>query len=237
LRLSCAVRTPIQLAAACILAWLSLSGCERGATSSEPPVSSCVDEPTSLHETFDCLREWYARGSYTAMRPYIDPTCRDDVIDLLIAVDELLAANAGALGAIREACPRIDLTLFDMSALQNEYLDLFSRDVRVIRLAESDGRGTVTVQIGPRLPLAHLRFQQRQGRWIYVPGETAPELVGRLRGIARAWDRLTLVVSARPHSAEEIMHEYRLRIQPKLKLELTNTNDRPSRREGTGANM
>ena len=223
MRLSHVVRTPIPLAAACTLAWLSLSGCERDDAASTQPVSPSVTEPTSLRDTFDCLREWYARGSYKTMRAYIEPTCRDDVIDLLIVVDELLAANAGARQVIQEACPQIDLTLFDMSALQNEYLDLFSRDAQVIRLDESDGQGTVTVQIGNRLPLAHLRVRKRQGRWIYVPGETSPELVGRLRDIARAWDRLTLVVSARPHSPEEIMHEYRLRIQPKLKLELTST--------------
>jgi len=141
------------------------------------------------------------------------------VIDLLMVVDELLAANAGARQAIREACPQIDLAPFDMSALQNEYLDLFSRDVQVVRLDESDDQGTATVQLGSRLPLAHLHFQKQQGRWIYVPGETTPELVGRLREIARAWDRLTLVVSQRSHTPEEIMHEYRLRIQPKLRLE------------------
>ena len=226
MRLFHVVRMPIPLAAACILAWLSLSGCERGDAASDQPVPSCADGPATLRDTFDCLREWYALGSYTTMRAYIEPTRCDDVIDLLIVVDELLAANAGARQAIQEACPQINPALFDMSALQNEYLDLFSRDMEVVRLDESDGKGTVTVQVGNRLPLAHLRFQKRQGRWIYVPGETSPELVGRLREIARAWDRLTLVVSQRPHSPEEIMHEYRLRIQPKLKLELTST--RPS---------
>ena len=98
MRLSLAVRTLILGASACALAWLSLSGCERGDASSAKPVSSSVTEPTSLRDTFDSLREWYARGSYSAMRPYIDPAYRDDVIDLLIVLDELLAENSPFIG-------------------------------------------------------------------------------------------------------------------------------------------
>ena len=96
MRLSRAAGTPILLATGCSLVWLSPSGCERSEAPSDQPILSSVDGPTSLRSTFDCLREWYVRGSYSVMRPYIDPTCRDDVIDLLIVVDELLAANAGA---------------------------------------------------------------------------------------------------------------------------------------------
>jgi len=156
------------------------------------------------------------------MRRYIDPASRDDGMDLLIVVDELLAANAGARQAIQESCPQIDPAIFDMSAIQNEYLDLFSRNMEVIRVDERDGRGTVTVQIGHRMPLMSLSFQRQRGHWVYVPGETTPELVVRLREIARAWDQMTLVIVSRPHTADEIMHEYRLRIQPRLRLESTN---------------
>jgi len=219
LRFVTRVKALTLVALASFFVSFALCGCDRVNTSSAAPLSADCSAPTTVRETFDCLRQWYVRGSYLAMRPYIDPVFRDDVIDLLIAVDELLAANIGAREAIQKSCPQIDPAMFDMSSLQNEYLDLFSRDVQVVRMEESDGRGTVIVQIGNRMPLTHLIFQQQQERWVYVPGEMTTELAGRLREIAYAWNQLALVVSAKPHLADEVMHEFRLRVQPKLRFE------------------
>lgn len=219
MRFSTRVKTPLVLALTCVSVSLSLCGCDRKNTSSAStiPIDSAV--PTTMRETFDCLRQWYERGSYSALRSYIDPLCRDDVIDLLIAVDELMVANAAARQAIEKSCQQIDPAIFDMSVLQNEHLDLFSRDMQVVRLEEKGDQGAVMVQVGNSMPLVNLRFRRQDDRWVYVPGAMTAKLTVRLREIAYVWNQFALVVASRPQSADEVMHEFKLRVQPKLNFE------------------
>ena len=197
--------------------WLLLSGaCDRQATSPRAASSASVAAPAGLVETYEQLRGDHARGAYQSMRPYIDPQHREDVIDLLVAVDELLAANTGAQEAIRRACPTVAAERFDLSMVADN-LELFSRDARLIRAEEQGDRGTVTVQIADRVPLVHLRFERRQGRWIYLPGQWDAPIIPTVREVAGALNRIAVVVSSGPRAPEDIESEYRFRIGPKLR--------------------
>ena len=203
------------ISAAC--STLLIAACDRSPPALRQTISADHAPPLSLRETYDRLREWHANRSYLAMRPYIDSRSRDEVIDLLIAIDELFVANAAAQHAIAKACPGIPARRFDLAGQIADNLELFSKHVEFVSQQESGNRGTVMVQIAGRVPLAHVNFQRRDGYWVYVPGPVGPDLIPMIRAMADALNRIALVVSNEPRTRGEIEAEYRLRIGPKLR--------------------
>ena len=194
---------------------VAVPACEES-TSDSFPRCTMTAEPLSLSDTFHQLRTCLTERSYRAMEPYIDPTGRDEVIELLIAVDELLAANDAALQAARQACPDMDLQPFDMSSVADS-LDLFSREVTYVACEESGDRGVVTANVSGRLPLDRIEFIRTDDTWRYAPGPSWPTITPTIREIARALDRIVFVISSKPLTPDDIREEYRLRVAPKVR--------------------
>ena len=212
----------LLLASAILAVGFCFAGCRQPATPPDASATSCVNPPVTLRQTFDCLRAWRAQGSYEAVHSYVDPAASEDLIDLLIVVDEIMAANAGAQQAIRRVCPQLDTRQCDLSYLE-QYMGFFSKDVTYIRDVQKGDEAIVTAQVADHMPLVELRFRRQRGprqseRWLYVPGETMPELVPLLRDVARALDQVTLVLSAsKGMGPQEVRHEFEVRLRPRLK--------------------
>lgn len=192
-----------------------LTGCDRAPRLAQADAIA-VAKKFSLRETYDHLRDCYARRAYWVMRPYIDKAHSEEVIDLLIAVDELLAANAGTQQAIHTACPTFPAEKLDLSRLADN-LDLFSREVRFISDRQTGETGIVRVQIRGRATPTDLQFENHDGFWVYLPGSSGAEIVPVIRDMTVGLDRISLSLSGEMKSPEDIGNEYRLRIGPKLK--------------------
>ncbi|MBI4581794.1 MAG: hypothetical protein HY718_19010, partial [Planctomycetes bacterium] len=169
----------------------------------------------SVAETFQQLRQWRQQGAYGAMEPYLQPAAREATIDLLLAVDELMTANRAALQAVRQACPDIDTSRFDLTVILDS-LDLFSRRVELVRCEEMGNTAAAIAEVSGRLPLVEMHFERHDGRWVYVPGTENRNVVDLIRNMTRSLGQIALVLSGRPATAEEVDYEYRLRLAPKL---------------------
>jgi hypothetical protein len=185
-------------------------------TPDSSPVCRMTGEPLSLSDTFHQLRACAATRSYRAMGPYIEPASRDEVIELLIAVDELLMANEAALQAAKRACPEMDVRAFDLSAMADD-LDLFSRNVTYVACEELGDRGVVTASVSGRLPLDSIDFIHRGDYWMYDPGPSSPGMASTIREIARALNRIAFVLSKQSVTIDDVRAEYRLRVSPKIR--------------------
>jgi hypothetical protein len=173
-------------------------------------------EPLSLTDTFYQLRACFEERSLLAMQPYIDPAGQDEVIELLLAMDELVAANNAMLQTIKRAAPDMELEEFDMSWLADK-LDLFSRDVEFVSCEERGDRGVVILNVSDRPPLEEIEFVRRDDYWLYVPGPAEPEVTEIIREIARAMGRVVFSIPSRELSPQEIRDEYRLLVMTKLR--------------------
>jgi len=220
-------------AAGCLLLlvsalWVGSMACHRERDPAEE-AARLDDGPTTVRDTFDRLRSWHAKGNYVAMRPYIAADGRVGLLDLLVAVDRLIAANNAALVAVAKACPTMDLRPFDLSIIQDN-LDLFSRQIQWVSVDEQGDHAVVTAEVSGRLPLATMRFERQQGRWCYAPGAGDPTILTLIRQITRSLKQIELVVnttsqpsgklSEKPSgklSEEQIAEEYRIRILPKIR--------------------
>lgn len=174
------------------------------------------DPPQTIEQTLTYLRQAHVEGAYQRLTAHLTPDARKPLVDLLIAIDEVLVANRGTQTAIKEACPQVDPRWFDVSFLA-DWLELFSDDLTVIRVDRQAGRGTVTAQVGDRMPLVYLNFERNQGRWVYQSGPIDAALIPLVRDVARALDQVTQSVASETHATPEaIQREFEVRLKPRL---------------------
>ncbi|HOB75524.1 MAG TPA: hypothetical protein PKG54_13485 [Phycisphaerae bacterium] len=176
--------------------------------------------PKSLRATFDHLRDAYQRRAYLALRPYMDPAHRDQVIDMLLAVDDLLAANAAVLKAIDTALPDAPGPRPDISGVIMAHLELFSRDVRIVEEHEDRqaGQAIIRIEIANTPPPVDVHFRLREGHWVYVPGATGgPATIHAFRELTKALDRTARsLTTSEDLSPRQVLDDYRLFVLPML---------------------
>jgi hypothetical protein len=173
-------------------------------------------EFASPRPTFFQLRKLHENKAYLAMDKYIEHASADAVVDLLMAVDQLLVANDAAIDTLRKACPKANLSRFDLSELANR-LGLFSTNIQIINTQTDDQKALLVVQVADRLPLEQLEFARSKGRWIYQPGQQLPELTPIIIRMAKGLDRLTEEMTGRSLNRDQVADLYRLHIGSELK--------------------
>jgi hypothetical protein len=175
--------------------------------------------PKSLIDTITCIREAQARKAYLALRPYVDPDRRDQVIDLLLNADALLAANAAALQAVQHACPDFPRQEFDLSPAIVHSLGLFSQDVKVAPPQEDRNKEenvvSINITAGGRSLTTDVHFRLRDGHWVYVPGRDIEKLIPAFRELTKAIDCVTRsLLTAGPMSPRKVEYQYELFVAP-----------------------
>ncbi|HOA72912.1 MAG TPA: hypothetical protein PL151_07455 [Phycisphaerae bacterium] len=192
-----------------LLVAVAVAGCREDGSGRR---SAGGDAPSSVRETFEILRACWRSGSYGGMRPYLHPSGREGLIDLLIAVDELSQANATVLTALAEACPEADVSRYDLASILQNNLELFSRDVKWVDLRESGDTAIVTVQIAGRLPLRELRFECNDDVWQYVPGPEDPRTIEEVRRRSRRLRQIALSFQDRRMTPQQVDYEFKIRL-------------------------
>ncbi|HKQ47701.1 MAG TPA: hypothetical protein VJZ71_06510 [Phycisphaerae bacterium] len=167
----------------------SFSACRRTAPASATHSSAwaaVASSGASPLETARLLHALHEQREYGKMAQWIVEEDRARLMRLVIALDEAIAANA----ALRRTA---ELTYFgpqeecwDLASMENN-LGIFSRRVSFINMTYRGEVGEVTVQQGDAVPLIHVEFVQRDGRWLLQP-EPTPEAV------AAALDDLTRIL-------------------------------------------
>lgn len=185
-------------------------GCDRQDEPFWPTDPVPPGPPLTLEETFEKIRSLHERRSYLPLRAYIHPNGRESVIDLLIAIDELQAANQAALRAIEESCPEAPLKRYDLAGRLVSNLEMFSRDVKFVDASSQDARATVRIRVGDANVLRSVSFERRGDHWLYVPGPRVDELVTLVRELTRQFHRLATLVSTGPRTPRQIDQEYYL---------------------------
>lgn len=191
---------------------LPMTGCDRSRPATPSADVTQLDSPRAVYEQ---LRRWHAGHSYLSMMPWIHPSSRDEVVELLVAVDELMLANTSAQVAITQSCSGIDPKAFDMSEIGNR-LDLFSRDAVFVGERIAGDKAVVTVQVAERLPLKQLRFERHEERWVYVPGPLSHALTESIRLLAKGMNRFATVIAKGTCSPEDVNSEFRYRVLSRL---------------------
>jgi len=202
------------------LATVGVTGC-RGREAASPSGASAgvadLDQdrltPSQTVRQMSALR---TARRYVELRRFIEPERASKVIEFLLAMDELLAANDVVREAVRERLGARPAVGWDLDVLKDRQ-GLFSPVIRVVDERVEGSDATVTVQVADRVPLETVRLRRLEGRWTYCPMSEVGELPRALRGLSRALRRVALAVKAGPITEEGIRAEFRVRVLPQLK--------------------
>jgi hypothetical protein len=145
------------------------------------------------------------------MTPWVHPDSSDDLIELMIAVDEMMTANTTAQVALGQYCPDVDPRPFDMSKLAY-FLELFARDAAFTSETIHGDQAVVAVQVAGRLPLRNLEFCRHEGRWVYMPGGVDRELVQGIRDLAKGLTRFAGAIATGARTPQQLNSEFRYRV-------------------------
>lgn len=207
------------LALVLVMAFVLLAaGCDDEARPMMANFAVTKNSPLSLRETFDYLRSAYERKAYLAMVPYIEPDNRRQVVGLLVAADELLAANAGARKAIDRHCPQIMRDRYELAPLVTHNLEMFSAKIKVVGQREEESKGVISIEIEGVPTAVEVDFRLFNGRWVYVPGPGLDQIVAGYRDVAKALNGVAQSLNfSDDMTPEQVEREYQLRVIPKLK--------------------
>lgn len=176
----------------------------------------------SPKEVYEQLRKWRDSHSHGSMVPWVHPDSSDELVDLLIALDEMTTANTTVQVALDQYCPDIDPHQFDMSRI-GYFLELFAQDAEFKREIIQGDQATVEIQVAGRLPLRDLKFARHEGRWVYMPGGVDRELVRGVRDLAKGLTRFAAAIAAGARTPEQLKSEFRYRVTSRLEVFLRQT--------------
>ena len=212
---------PLVLAVACALVASCRGGDqERG----RPPTARSVahtpprplqDAPVSLEETVGRLRELHQQRRYAELEAFIDPRTRISMVNTLMAMDQFLAANDELLAALGRQLDPALLPQWDLSAWA-EAQGIFAPRVRVVSATDDGRSGTVTFQVGERLPLEEADFLWSGDRWSYQPGPDVRGLASAVRELAGAVSAVARRARRETLSPQAVDEEFRLGVVPRL---------------------
>jgi len=164
-----------------------VAGCRRRAPDSAGAQDASPADPA---DTLRSIRQWYQAGQYRLIEPYVVAERRTQLVDTLMAVDQVLGASRRLREVVSDQLGVDAAHAWDLSSLQYS-MGPFSRDVEIIRSQQQDGRATVVIQVAQRIPLLDVQFVQEQGgRWQYAPDDPITGLSDGLRKLARSLNDL-----------------------------------------------
>jgi hypothetical protein len=172
--------------------------------------------PRTLQETFNFLRRCRDEKSYLALRPYVVPSHRDEIIDLLLAVDAFNLTNAAALETATRVCPDLSpgqRDWLDLSRLFIDQLEIFSHHVEVVAQREDrqKGEAIISLRIPGHSSLEDADFRLREGYWLYDPGPDVSQLSEILRAHTKALERVNRSLTySEILTFKEVEDQYRL---------------------------
>lgn len=206
--------------------FVALPGCDRGpATAGSQPAHRTAARPASSTDSTDQdgpspsevarrLQAFHRAGRYSEIDEWVVPESREAVVEFLLAVDEVMASNAGLQAASNErfhgALPR----QWDLAFMKDNF-GLFSDRIRVFGEAVAGDSATVTIQEGDHLPLRRLVFARGDGRWRYRPDPYPRLMLTELRRLSRILRDIHTSIT-RGESFEDVHEAFVYRVLPQI---------------------
>lgn len=193
------------------LCTLSFTACGKGPSAGQ---AAAGGGQSTVQESFEVLRGLARSHSYVDLRQYIEPGGSETVIDLLMAIDELEAAEAGARQQIQRCCTGTDPAMFDAPDFSH-LLPFAAPGLVVQRVSETGDSACVEVASGGTC--RRVEFVRQGRRWLYVPPAFPRDLPVAIRRLAGTIDRLSVALTATPKTPTQLAQHCRIFIEPKAR--------------------
>jgi hypothetical protein len=171
------------------------------------------------------LHELHETREYGKMAELIVEQERASTLRALIALDDAIAANADLRRTAETAYSGPQQETWDIAAMENN-LGVFSKVVSFISVSYRGEEAIVTLQESDQLPLVHIRFVPRDGRWLLLPEHLPETLPAELNALARLIREVEGEV-ARGASLNTYVDAFFHRVLPQMRR-VVSTGHRPS---------
>ena len=198
-----------------------VSGCERstsrdskeGSATSDSAATSRLSRPQTPTEVVERTRLHRLAGELGLMDKYIIEEQREAVVDLVQSVDQLIAANAVLVSAIRDHIGPGTAEAVDRPGVKN-IAGVLSHDVEIISEHIEGDRAIVTVQIAKRVPLEKVELIRREGHWLIKTDAPIRGVARELRNLAEVLADVADGVRDKRYDAGSLLRELKAREAP-----------------------
>ncbi|HUW81395.1 MAG TPA: hypothetical protein VMZ31_01210 [Phycisphaerae bacterium] len=189
-------------------------GCEPKSQDRRPQQPAAPPDPVAVLRD---LRRCHHARQYRQMERLVVEGRRNELIDALMGVDQLLAANRRLKELVAERIGPEAAPWWDLSLIENG-LGPFSRDVDVVAVQVDGPHASVTIQVAQRVPLLEMEFvREPPGPWRYVPDPPIPGMAEQLRELARNLDSLADQLKDSTTTPEQFERSFRRQVLPLLR--------------------
>ena len=189
-------------------------GCEPKSQDKAPQQPAAGADPVAALRD---LRRCHHARQYRQMEGLVVEDRRNELIDALMGVDQLLAANRRLKELVAERIGPEAAPWWDLSLIENG-LGPFSRDVEVVAVQVDESHASVTIQVAKRVPLLEMAFvREPPGPWRYVPDPPIPGMAEQLRDLARNLDSLAEQLTDSTTTPEQFERSFRRQVLPLLR--------------------
>lgn len=177
--------------------------------------SASVSIPATPMATVERIRSLRNDGRYHELRAFVPPQEVATTIDFLMAMDEVISANAGVQAAVRRHAPA-SVAELDLSVLRN-LQGVFSADVKVVDERVDGKNAWVSIEVGGQLPLEQVRLTREDTRWVYHPDASLKGFPESLQRLAASLRRVAKIIEAGSKQPNDIRDAYRVCVSPHVK--------------------
>lgn len=205
---------------------LACAGCSReqpagaGASTSGDAPAVAVEVSTTVRSPIETLRALHAArwsGRYSAMQELIVPEQRDAVVSLVLAVDQLIAAENNLQQTLRATIGEGSAQRYRQRTQVANIIGPLSRDVRWISEHLDGAHAVVMMQVADRIPLERVELTQSPTGWLVQTDKPIPGLAEALGELAAVTRRFAAEVQRNRFEATAIERELTLRQTPVLR--------------------
>lgn len=198
------------MAAGIIVVFAVGVSCDRSDRGAAPVANTGTGDggggPATPLQTVLAVHKYRAEGRLGMIESHLVVEQRPYVLELLHAVDRLVAANQALGDAITRRLGRLTAEAFDYSQVAN-LVGVFSRDVDVLDEKIVGDAAVVTVQIAKRVPLDSVHLVRSGGRWLIRTDTPIPGLAVELGRLADVLSAVVCRVADGRLTAEQLRRE------------------------------
>jgi hypothetical protein len=140
------------------------------------------------------------------LEEYLLPEQRVHVVELIQAMDQLLAANQALQASVTRNLGPATAAAFDRSEAGNA-IGVFSTDVEILRQQVEGDEAVLTIQVAGRVPLEQVDLVRVDGRWLIKTDPPIPEVPLQLRKLADVLVKAARRLEKQQMTASELQRE------------------------------
>lgn len=195
------------VAAVLLLTTLTSSGCR------DPDAARAAANQASPRDVIAAVNDVRRSGRYQQLDNYLAPGQAGRHVPILLAIDQVLAANRALQKAGAERFGRAAMFGYDVELI-GDYYGVLSMQVHAVRETVTGEEAVVMVQEGDHVPLQPVRLIRQDGGWRLMLEDPEPGLAERLNKLAGVLDDIRGQLDRKIQSVVDLRTAYRYRVWP-----------------------